>query len=251
MGRSRLVAVVSWGLAGLLLVSTLAGMASAEDSDRPIRALPTLAAEETGYPKVDDLRQQLAQTDDLRKWSILVHLLYVEDPSRRLDYLDLLHESVRSILEEGRPFPYLLTEEGQLVPSASGEGHHVSELFLEWVEARDLELQEELDRVVVEATPLVLLSKIADSYSSDVLLAALESPNFLVVIPAIGGVARLRDESSLEAVIKALKRFPLLQQQALATSLLPFENEEADRLALSLVEGTELSETIQQLIDQR
>jgi len=122
---------------------------------------------------------------------------------------------------------------------------------LEWVEARDLELQEELDRVVVEATPLVLLSKIADSYSSDVLLAALESPNFLVVIPAIGGVARLRDESSLEAVIKALKRFPLLQQQALATSLLPFENEEADRLALSLVEGTELSETIQQLIDQR
>jgi len=67
MGRSRLVAVVSWGLAGLLLVSTLAGMASAEDSDRPIRALPTLAAEETGYPKVDDLRQQLAQTDDLRK----------------------------------------------------------------------------------------------------------------------------------------------------------------------------------------
>ena len=229
----------------------LADMVLAEAPEAQIGTLPRLEVEETGDPEIDEFRQRLAQTDGVRMWSVMVHWLYRSDPLRRLDYLDLLHEYVRPVIESGRPYPYRLTGDGEVVPNASGEGHQLSEQFVQWVEARDLDVEDQLEQVFLDMYPIVILSQIDDPSSSELFLTALESPNFLTVRAGIGGLARLGEEEAIDEIVRALERFPRLQQQLLAIPLAGFGLEETDELALSLVEDPDLQEAIREAIDQR
>jgi hypothetical protein len=147
--------------------------------------------------------------------SALVRLGDRNDP-----YWNFLVKEARAAIESGMPDFGGYDPQGNSVPGPSPE-------FTAWAQAHNLSLAAAQDRVRVLGGAVTFLAITRDPRAIPLLRQALSVPSYIMQTQAAYGLVSIPDPGSIPLIIDACKRAPAEARALIATSLVYFDDPEA------------------------
>jgi hypothetical protein len=158
--------------------------------------------------------------NELHIASVLVRLGVKDDV-----YWNYLAEQVQAILELNIPFPWETdAQEGPNPPT--------SPKFVAWAKSRNLDQNTAFMYEVMKMPgPVLLMAATDDPRGIPLLRQGLKSANPMIQMLSAKGLAQLRDKESVPLIIAACKKASASERNALAESLLYFDDPQAQTYA--------------------
>lgn len=161
-------------------------------------------------------------------------------------YLNFLIQHARKAIESNMPFPLALDEDGKPIK------RKYSAEFLAWCKEQGID-PNIAARNWANTYPIDVMRLInsMDPRASDTLLKGLESSNYIIVLAAAKGLARLQDKRAIRPIIESSKRVPTEITETLGLYLLYFDDAEAQSAAENLIRDQEKLNRMQKQVDER
>lgn len=222
-----LAALYYWSYGGLL--EPLQQSREGQETERPAE-LPNRDA------LITDLKQTFAETDEKSKKQAAASSLVrygVEDDK----YFEYLANLARQILE--KRMPYFISME----TDESGKRGY-SEEFLEWTQENGLEPEAAAIQAWEDIGTFIHFAYTGDPRAYDLLVAALDSPNPVIVMKAARGLGAIGDNRAIPLILEAARKAPNSLAWSIAEPLLSFDDGMVHQKAREFFPSDELFEEL-------
>jgi hypothetical protein len=154
-------------------------------------------------------------------------------------YFDFLAKAAQAAVRSDMPFPYPYDEQGRSI------GDRYSQDFLAWAAKRKIP-PDTAARAAERELPLAvfMLALTSDPRAAEILEQGLWSKNPHIVYRAALGLARLRRESAVPAIIAAAEQAPRDAGQLIAQALVLFASEQAQAAAERIIGDRRIVEAL-------
>lgn len=167
-------------------------------------------------------------SDKMQKQDIASALLSYGERDER--YLDYLIQHAKAAIESDIPFPFSFDNQGRGIKGS------FSPEFTAWAEENKVDPKSAAGTALYQlALDVRFLSEAGDSRAFDTLMKGLESHNYIVVIAAARGLARLQDKRAIKPIIETCRRVPAEAADGIARYLVYFDEPAAQAAAEKFV----------------
>lgn len=135
-------------------------------------------------------------------------------------YWEFLVKDAKVAIESSIPDFMGYDSQGKSVPGASPE-------FSAWAQSHNLSVSAAAQQVHSYFGAVLMLATTRDPRAIPLLRQALSAPNFMIQTAAAQGLAAVQDKGSIPLIIDACKRAPAESAAAIATTLVYFDDPEA------------------------
>jgi len=203
-----------------------------DTSAAPAQQVPAGPSEEEQWTEIINLLnvhdrdvipklQQLFETTDndalkKRAASVLVRL---DDDE---EYFEFFASNARDVIEREIPSPFLLEPDGKI------DRTRLSGTFETWCADQGLTPDQGKQLAIEGSLAIRDLAGLGDERARDIFVRGVDAAHFLIVSSAAKGLAILGDPEAVPTIVNAIERAPFEVREALADSLLYFEDTVAD-----------------------
>jgi hypothetical protein len=163
--------------------------------------------------------------DKIDRQRIAMALVRLGETDNR--YWEFLRRHAEAAVASDMPYPFKVDSRGETV-----RGNEFAPEFVAWCKQRGVEpgsaAAEALGSHVLD---VLFVAMAADPRGFDLLLRALSARNYLLVLPAAQGLARLQDPRAVRPLIDASRRVPAEIGQTIGTALAFFNDADAQAAA--------------------
>ena len=187
--------------------------------------------DQNAIPSLNGLFQEAT---DKRQKQNLAQLL-MKSGVQDQEYFEFLAAFARQAVDDPIPSPVKFDEAGRSV-----SGGEYSEEFLTWCAENRLKPDEAAKKALVYAADVTILGHTGDPRGYEILLRALESPNYMIVAQAASGLGRIGDTRAIPLILEAALRTPAEIGLWFAEALLYFEDADGEAAARQLIKDETL-----------
>jgi hypothetical protein len=184
--------------------------------------------------RISEYKQVFEKTQDKReKQRSAVLLLRFGEKDEK--YFNYLAEHAKNSLKNDKPFPFKFGEDGKMI-----KGEYTEE-FLSWAEQHGIAPDVAAPKAFYD--DIIDIFRLADSYDPrgyDILIEALNSPNYMIATQAAKGLAGIGDKRAIEHIRAAAVKAPNdAKSLFIIDALIYFDDIEAQNAINELMVGNE------------
>jgi len=195
--------------------------------------------DQNAIPSLKRLFQEA--TDKPQKQTIAQLLMIFEIQDQ--EYFEFLAAYARQAVDDPIPSPVQFDDAGRSV-----SGDEYGEEFLTWCAENRLKPEEAAMKALVYAADVTILGHTGDPRGYEILLRALDSPNYMIVAQAASGLGRIGDRRAIPLILEAALRTPAEIGLWFAEALLYFEDADGEAAARQLIKDETLLAEVRRLV---